>query len=401
MKKYIKRTLIFLFVIILLVQVPFIYRRYRTGERAAKIQQIQSQRITNTDPSFTEYKGVIHVHTSLGGHSTGGFDELIAAANSNSLDFVFMTEHSSADYDTASLTLNGVFGKTLFIGGNELDTAESDRFLMAPGNADAGRFYKNSTNSTLQEIHAAGRLALVTYPEKFKSWGSDIDGIEVFSLNTAAKQINPLLAPLDLLWSGSAYPDLTFVQMLKRPDANLRQFDEIAKQRRVTLFTGIDAHSNIGFHLFSDDTGHKWINFKIDPYERVFRIARIHVQLEKNVPLTQESLIDAIRKGHFFTGLDTLGDSTGFRFAAVGRVPTAIEGDEVTASADLKLVATSPVPARFVVFKDGEKFGENSGMEYIFDAAGAGEYRVEVYQDDLGSPFDQLPWIMSNPIYVR
>ena len=399
MKKYIKRVLIFLFVVLLLVQIPFIYRRYRTGERAAKIQQIQSQRVVNPDPLFNEYKGVIHVHTSLGGHSTGGFDELIAAANVNGLDFVLMTEHSSADYDTASLTLNGVFGKTLFIGGNELDTAESDRFLMLPGNAEAGGFYKDSTNTTLQKIHSAGRLALVTYPEKLKSWGSDFDGIEVFSLNTAAKQINPLLAPLDLLWSGTGYPDLTFVQMLKRPDANLRQFDEIAKTRRISLFTGIDAHSNIGFHIFSDDAGHKWINFKIDPYERVFRIARIHAQLEKSVPLTRESLIDAIRKGHFFTGLDTLGDSTGFQFTAVGG--TAIEGDEVKSSVGLKLRAASPVPGRFVVFKDGEKFGENSGLEYIFDAAGPGEYRVEVYQDDLGSPLDRLPWIMSNPIYVR
>ncbi len=399
--KYLKRILLVLFVALLLIQIPFIYRRYRTGERAARIQQIQSQRVATVDPLFNEYKGVIHVHTSLGGHSTGGFDELIAAANSNGLDFVLMTEHSSADYDTASLTLNGVFGKTLFIGGNELDTAESDRFLMLPGHADAGGYYKGSTSTALQEIHSANRLALITYPEKFKSWNSDFDGIEVFSLNTAAKQINPLLAPLDLLWSGSAYPDLTFVQMLKRPDANLRQFDEIAKQRRITLFTGIDAHSNIGFHIFSDDAGHKWINFKIDPYERVFRIARIHVQLAKNISLTRESLIDAIRKGHFFTGLDTLGDSTGFRFTALSGDAGAIEGDEVKTAAGLRLRASSPVPGRFVGFKDGEKLGENSGLEYIFDAAGPGEYRVEVYQDDLGPPFDQLPWIMSNPIYVR
>jgi hypothetical protein len=30
-----------------------------------------------------------------------------------------------------------------------------------------------------------------------------------------------------------------------------------------------------------------------------------------------------------------------------------------------------------------------------------GTYRVEVYRDDLGSPFDKMPWIISNPIYVR
>ncbi len=104
--------------ILAVVQIPFIYRRYVLGKRFDQIARIQSQRAAAADPDFAEYKGNIHVHTSLGGHSTGGFDELIAAANSNGLDFVVMTEHYSENYDTAALTLNGVFGKTLFVGGN-------------------------------------------------------------------------------------------------------------------------------------------------------------------------------------------------------------------------------------------------------------------------------------------
>jgi hypothetical protein len=398
--KYLKRALLFLFCIILLIQIPYIYRRYTTGKRAARIAEIQSQRMARTDPNFNEYKGVIHVHTSLGGHSTGGFDELIAAANANGLDFVLMTEHCEDDFDTAALTLNGIFGKALFVGGNELDTAETDRYLMLPGNADAAGFHKVPTNLFLQKAHADGRIALVAYPEKFTSWNADFDGIEVFSLNTAARQISPVFAPLDLLWSGSAYPDLTFVQLLRRPDENLRQFDLISKQRRITLFTGIDAHSNIGFHVFGDEAGHRWINFKIDPYETIFRIARMHILMEKNVPLTRDSLLDAVRRGHFFTGIDTLGDSSGFTFAPVGG-DTAIVGDEVPSAKGLQLKASSPVPARFLVFKDGERFGESTGLEYVFDAAGPGVYRVEVYQDSLGPPFDRLPWIMANPIYVR
>jgi len=34
-------------------------------------------------------------------------------------------------------------------------------------------------------------------------------------------------------------------------------------------------------------------------------------------------------------------------------------------------------------------------------ADGPGVYRVEVYREDLGEPFSKMPWIMSNPIYVR
>src|SRR5256885_6208658 len=104
MKKLIKRIILGLLIVLLLVQIPFIYRRYRNGKLAERIAQAQSQRIARSDPNFNEYKGIIHAHTSLGGHSTGGFDELIDAANANDLDFVIMTEHYTDLYDTAALT---------------------------------------------------------------------------------------------------------------------------------------------------------------------------------------------------------------------------------------------------------------------------------------------------------
>src|SRR5687767_6786084 len=166
--KIIKRILLVFLVLLILAQIPFIYRRYQTGKLAEKIAQFDSQRTTYTDPNFKEYKGIIHAHTSLGGHSTGTFDELIAAANANDLDFVLMTEHISDTIDTAALTLNGVYGKTLFVGGNELDTADGDRFLMVPGSADAAALRHMPTNAVLEKLHTEGRLALITYPEKFK-----------------------------------------------------------------------------------------------------------------------------------------------------------------------------------------------------------------------------------------
>src|SRR5689334_10069500 len=125
MKKLLKRILLILLAIFVAVQAPFIYRRYKIGQLAGQIAELNRQRTSPPESSrFKEYKGIIHAHTSLGGHSTGSFDELIAAANANDLDFVIMTEHWSDAIDTAALTLNGVYGKTLFIGGNEIDTAD-------------------------------------------------------------------------------------------------------------------------------------------------------------------------------------------------------------------------------------------------------------------------------------
>jgi hypothetical protein len=402
MRKFLKKFFLIVLIVLLLIQIPFIYRRYQNGKLAEKINQLQSQRTVQPDPNYTEYKGIIHAHTSLGGHSTGTFDELIDGANANDLDFVIMTEHYTDKYDTSALTLNGVYDKTLFVGGNEIDTSDGDRFLMMPGGPDAASFSKMPTNVVLSTLHSENRLAFITYPEKFKSWNSDFDGDEVFSLHTNAKKMNPFLALFDLIWSYPAYPALTFATYFKRPDENLAKSDEIAAKRKVVFTAGTDAHSNIGFHLLGDDAGNKFINIKIDPYKTTFQLVRVHVLIDKNKPLTRESLIDALKMGHSFIGFDVLGDTSGFNFLAENDVETKIMGDDIALSQGVRLRVVSPIPARCVIFRNGEKYFESQETgEISLDAKESGTYRVELYLDQLGSPFDKMPWIISDPIYVK
>ncbi len=60
------------------------------------------------------------------------------------------------------------------------------------------------------------------------------------------------------------------------------------------------------------------------------------------------------------------------------------------------------MPARFVVFKNGECFFEQADTtEIAVNVTERAAYRIEVYRDALGSPYDKMPWIISNPIYVR
>lgn len=396
--RYVKKIIFFLLAVIIAVQVPFVYRRFQLGKVAEKIATADQNRQVNQNSPFDEYKGVIHAHTNLGGHSTGSFDELIAGANAANLDFVFMTEHWSDDYDTSALTLNGRYGKTLFVGGNEIDTADGDRFLMIPGSAEAASLRKLPTPSVLTKLHDEKRLALITYPEKYKSWNAEFDGVEVFSLHTSAKQMNWFTAFFDVVWSGRSYPELTFAQYFRRPDSNLAHFDEATTRRRTSVVSGTDAHSNIGFHLLGDDSGNKLLNFKIDGYKFSYSIVRTHVLLAKGTPVTREALIDAVRAGQFFTGFDALGDTSGFEFS----VGDKTQGDEVswTNSSTLKVVA--PLNARIVTFKNGVKFDEQIDVrDALVKPDGAGAYRVEVYRDDLGEPFSKMPWIISNPIYMR
>lgn len=404
--KLLKRIILILLAVLLAVQVPFIYRRYKIGKIAEKIAASNANRIAPEHPQYKEYKGIIHAHTSLGGHSTGGFDELIAAANGNDLDFVLMTEHYSDAYDTSALTLNGVYGKTLFVGGNEIDTADGDRFLMIPGSADAASLRNMPTNAVIEKLHSENRLALITYPEKFNSWDSQFDGDEVFSVHTAAKKANPFTALFDLIWSYPAYPQLTLASYFRRPDESLGKFDEVAAKRKISLVAGTDAHSNIGFHLLGDDTGNKLISIKLDPYATTFGIVRLHVLIEKDKEFNKEILIEAVKAGRFFVGFDVIGDSSGFRFTAVSDEQTAAEGDEIPFSGGMTLKAAlnQPVASRFVIYRNGEiAFSSPDAYDASIDLPirESGEYRVEVYRDFLGPPFDKMPWIISNPIYVR
>jgi hypothetical protein len=401
MKKFLKWTFLVILIILVLVQFPYMYRRYKLGTTAEKILQLQYQRTAREDPVYKDYKGVIHVHTSLGGHSTTGFDELIEGANANALDFVVMTEHSSNLYDTAALTLNGKYGNnTLFIGGNEMDTA-TDRFFLVPGGAEAGFFNQTDTKTFLEKIHGENRLAFIAYPEKHQTWDANFDGIEVFSLHTAAKQIRVLPVILDVVWSYPAYPELTFAQYLKRPDANLAKFDEISATRRISMFAGLDAHSNLGFHLLGDDSGGKILNLKFDRFATIFRLFRVHILLKKDQPLTRDSVVESLKTGRYYNGFDVIGDTTGFIFSAETSLGRAVMGEEIPASPGAVLKLAAPQPARFVVFRNGEKLAESTGDEAIFDITEKGTYRAEVYLDTLGAPFDKMPWIMSNPIYVR
>lgn len=396
-----KKIGLVLLAVVLLVQIPFICNRYQFGQLHDKIGNLQTQRIENAGSKFKDYKGIIHVHTAIGGHSTGSFDELIDGAAKNNLDFVVMTEHTTDLYDTSALTLKGEIGNTLFVNGQEVETA-TDRFLLMDGSADAGKMNTVAANDFLNTIHNQNKLAFITYPEKHQDWNENFDGVEVFSLHTNAKRMPIFFVVFDALWSYYSYPELVLAKYFYRPDENLRKFDEVTQTRKSTLIAGTDAHSNIGFHLFGDDAGNKIINLKIDRYETIFRAMRNHVLLEADQPLTQETLLQALKNGRVFVGLDALSNSSGFSLTAENGKESKAMGDEISLSDNTNLKIFAPQKARIVVFKNGEKVAEQpNAARFDYSVKEKGTYRAEIYLDALGAPFDKMPWIISNPVYVR
>jgi hypothetical protein len=403
MKRW-QKLLLVLLAILICSQIPFAYRRYRLGRLNDAIQQINLQRQPKPDEKFAEYKGVVHVHSFLGGHSTGTFEAIIAAAKQNQFDFVVMTEHTSANFNTAAMTLKDVHNGVLFINGNEVSTPTKERLLIFPGDETAMMTEGSSVADVLARTKARGALALVAYPEEFKSWNAPgYDGVEVYNVYTNARQINPLVMLFDGLWSYRRYPDLLFATFYARPANALHRWDEAIRLtgKRLVATAGNDAHANVGLSL-NDASGKTWVGFKADPYERSFHLVRMHLLLPTGEALNSSSLAQAFSAGHCFIGFDIFGDTTGFRFLATNGSDQKVQGDEIAASSGVTLSVQVPVSARVVLLKDGQVFGDESGIkEKDYTVTEKGSYRVEVYLPQLPGAVSQQPWIISNPIYVK
>lgn len=406
MKRW-KKLVLVLFLLLVISQIPFAYRRYKLGRLHTAIQQVNSNHLPPEPYDFVEYKGVMHVHSFLGGHSTGNFEDIIAAAGTNKLDFVVMTEHTSGQFNTAAMTLKGWHGGVLFVNGNEVLTSNGDRLLMLPGDEQAAQGGgPPSVEDVIGGAKTSGRLALVTYPREFKSWpAKDYNGVEVYNVYTDALQINPVVMFFDALWSYRSYPDLLFANFYRRPDQSLKKWDEAqrATGTKLVATAGNDAHANVGFSVNSH-SGQPLFGLRLDPYERSFRLVRLHVLVRVDQGLAYESLLAAIAAGHCFIGFDLFGDTSGFSFTASNGVENRIQGDEISLEREVRLKARTPITGegRIVLFKDGAQVREEYGSGVKeFVVTEKGNYRVEVYLPQLGKPVGDQPWIISNPIYVR
>lgn len=379
MKSRFKKLLIAVVLLVLVIQLPFAYRRYKLRKLGAAIRQVNSQRTPPPpDNRYAEYKGVVHVHSFLGGHSSGTFQEIIDAAKANELNFVIMTEHTEKDFDTAAMTLTGMPEGVLFIPGQEKVAENGDRTLVAED------------------------VSIAAYPEEFKNWDTPgLDGVEVYNVYSNTRKANPVVAFFDVLWSHRAYPDLLFGLYFERPNESLKKWDEALQRARLTGLGGNDAHSNIGLSL-RDSSGKTLAGIQLDPYATSFRLVRVHVLGDGFKSLDLGQVLYALKAGHCFIGFDLFGDTTGFRFEAQTPTENKIQGDEITLQPDTRLRVHTPVASRILLFKDGSIILNESGVTTKEIAVTErGVYRVEVYLPEVEKIIGEKPWIISNPIYVR
>jgi hypothetical protein len=302
------------------------------------------------------------------------------------------------------MTLKDVHGGVLFVNGNEVALKDRERLLMVPGGEAAARAGESSTPAFIEQTHTNGALTFVAYPQDFGNWDTPgYDGVEVYNLFTNSRRINPAVMFFDGLWSYGSYPELLFANFYVRPDESLNLWDKAMArdQRRLVATAGNDAHANVGLSLV-DSTGKHLAGIQLDPYERSFQLVRMHVLLPHGQELNTQTLLEALRNGHCFIAFDIFGDASGFRFQATNGTDTRIQGDELLLSGSTKLLVTTALPARLLVFRNGDVIHEEfNSTRTEFEVKDKGVYRVEAYLWQLPHVVSRQPWIISNPIYVK
>ena len=112
----------------------------------------------------------------------------------------------------------------------------------------------------------------------------------------------------------------------------------------------------------------------------------------------QPAVVEALRTGRVFVGFDMIADSSGFQWYASSAANRAVMGETALCAPDARLHATSPIPCRFTVIKDGTQVMQQEGRTLEWTPPGPGKYRVEA---ELKVLKEWVPWVYANPIELR
>jgi hypothetical protein len=342
------------------------------------------------DDGYVRVPGIVHVHTTL---SDGGGtpEEVIRAARAAGVRFLVLTDHNNQDAKPFEGYRDGV----LVIVGTELSTTAGH--ILGLGIPDPGYRFSGDALDGLHDIRDLGGFAVAAHPESpradLRYTGWDLPGpwgVELVNGDSEWRRAGPrLLLTAALYGVNQGY---ALLRTLNPPDAMLARWDRLLASRDVVGLAGADAHSRIPLS--------KARALRVPSYEALFALQRNYALLA--APLTgdfeadRRAVLEALREGRVYIGLDALAPADGFGFVAEAGGQRLSLGDHLAPQAGLSFRAGGRVPegARVLLLRDGKPVAEDD-LRLEVEAPGPGVYRVEVRV-----PGTDLPWILSNPIYV-
>jgi hypothetical protein len=352
--------------------------------------------------SANERVGVIHIHTKASDGS-GTVAEVMTAAEKANLSFIAITDHNVAmtESDLAEDPPD-----LPIISGVELGT-NAGHFLALGIPASWVPPKTKDDRDLLAAARAVGAFRILAHPfhphTPWTDWKtSDFDGMEIWNEDAAWRNSN-FFDLVDALLLYGENDQLALVRLASTPEENFAKWDELLQQRHVAGICAADTHARIRLGIGKD--------WKFPGYEPSLKVAREHVLLPPDAGggnpalASAAELVDALKGGHSYCGLDSLYPADGFSFHVSSGNVSGGPGDSLhwTGAARLQISTPSGSSIPLIkVFRDGREISEEQTRMIDEPIAGPGRYRTEVFLRQPGlSGFRRWTlWVFTNPVYV-
>ncbi len=340
--------------------------------------------------SGTYLWGAYHVHST---HSDGlgTLEQIAGEARQSRVDFVILTDHGQPNPDSSTIDRN-VRG-IRFIGGSE--AAITDGHLVLFGAREVPRFkLPPHASDAIEDVREWGGFGILAYPDDPKQgwryWKDDFvpDGIEIVNVSTylwRAPWWRNLLKVLIMPFS-----HYHLVEGIADPTVPLQRWDELLARGSVLGFYAANAHGGFAPSWAGNRSVSK------PSYSDVFSLIGLGVGRGN-----RGSLDEALRRGEFFSVIRGAGEPQRFDFRAEKNGQTYPGGSSITGRPDLVVeVETVEIDTWTVLKHDGESVATTADKVLRFTPQVPGVYRAEVYLRKHRYLSPDVPWILSNPIFV-
>ncbi len=348
-------------------------------------------------PSFYK-KGAFHVH-SIFSDGSGSVENIALDAQEQNLDFVILNDHGRPNLQSAASTswTHGI----LLIGASEFSLHAGH--LAAAGYRIPGYIFPPEAQEAIAEVDRDEGVTFISHPLDRKIPWTDwqvrgFTGIEILSLYQMARKnllYSLTLFPLQYL----LIPDFAMTSVITYPEKELTLWDRFNREGKYYGIYALDAHAKVEISEKS--------RLRIPSYSAMFRILNLYVkvdrEMDRDARAASSTIISALRRGNFFSAIESLAAANGFENYYVEQDGRQVEmgGEALAAGGTLVLRLPFTFQTDILIKKDGKAFRtieDNSRQTITVPLNEPGVYRCEISQHS--GRFSDLPWILGNPIFV-
>lgn len=345
--------------------------------------RFKTYRSNSLQNSSLEAEGAYHIHTVFS-DGRKSVEQIAKLAAQTSLDFIILTDHGSPNYE--SLAAQGWKEGVLVLAGSELSVNRGH--LVGLGFNTPPHPFSQNAEQAAHEISSRGGFSIISHPysKVHWSWGKFIEyaGMDIMNGDTMLK-LN-FLSSVPYLPALLVKPEFTLIKMLDNPHRNLKKWDELNRIHPIYGYFSVDAHLL---------------------YRPLFSLFRLHLFLGKPLPTDFESarsqVYEALKRGRFYNAIDAAARAEGFRFWSEQGVRTIPMGSSAKLTSPIKIHIEAPFRFKKEIHlvRDGKSILRSREEAISYSAREPGIYRVEIYLKEQTPLRKDIPWIVSNPVFLE